>query len=517
MITSTVKRIGVQAAAYFCSAVILASTFLTQTASVTAAADEANVKSYDAYIASVSDSATSGSENAEITVINSKTTIKNSEEISVRFVAENSGLYTLRTAYTVTDDSKEIKIGVGIDNAVPYEELRDISLPVYYSDIDKKKTDSSGNEIAADTAVKYGDYTYTLRNKDNTDYLYTYIEKGDHILTLKSQNTDVVINDLSFSCKPDVLSYKEYRQKYGSEKLYNGFKIIEGEDAALKSSDDLIQLIDNSSANVNPNNAGRDVVNYIGGSNYDQPGDSIIWKIEVPEDGLYEIGLNYRQNYTENSLFSRILYIDGELPFNEASRLEFPFALDWTFKTLSDNNGEPYLFFLKKGIHTLELNVTLGSFSDVAASLEETGKQLASVYRSIIMITGDTPDANRDYNLFDRIEGLSDKLNTYIKTLKDINSKLSDIYGGSSVSSVSTVNGMINVLELMLKNKYTAHRYINRYYDNYASLSSMSMELKSMPLDIDRIYFGNNFYDTKANFLERTVFSYRLLLLQHVF
>lgn len=498
---SIIKRNGVRAVAYFCSTLIFATTLFLQSKAETSPA-----KSYNSYLSSFNDTVTKIKDD-EIVAVNSKTTIKESEDITVQFIAENSGFYTLKTDYSVISDVSEIKISLKIDGAIPYEEMSDISLPVYYCDVNENKTDSTGNEIAADTAVKYGDYTYTLRNENNTDYLYTYIEKGNHILTVKSQSADVVINSLSFSYEPDILSYKDYVEKYKSAKLYSGFKITEGEDAVLKSSDDLIQLIDNSSANVSPNSPDHDVVNYIGGSNYDQPGDSIIWDIEVPEDGLYKIALNYRQNYTENSLFYRTLHIDGELPFKEAAQIRFPFALNWTFKTLSDENDEPYLFYLKKGKHTLELSVTLGDLSEVAAALEDTGKQLASVYRSIIMITGDTPDANRDYNLFDRIEGLFDKLNSYIETLKGINTKLSAIYGSSSVSSVSTVNGMINVLELMLDNKYTAHRYISRYYDNYASLSSMSMELKSMPLDIDRIYFGNDFKNTKAGLWNRTVFS----------
>lgn len=491
----------------FCASIIFATSLFTQAYSVSALSEDLNIEAYDKYISSLSSSDFPKTSDTEISVINNETKLNKSNDVSVQFVAAESGFYTFKAEYTVISDINEIKLYAKIDGKAPYEEMSNISLPVYFEDTNKDKKDNLGNEIAADTAVKKGRYSYTLRNIDNTDYLYTFIEAGTHEFSLKSQSSDVIINSLSFSGVPNTLSYKEYAEKYKQAEKYDGFKFIEGENASLKSSDDLIQLVDNASANVNPNNASHDVVNYVGGSNYDQPGDSITWEIEVPQDGLYEIGLNYRQNYTENSYFYRILYIDGKLPFKEAAEIEFPFALNWTFKTLSNKNGTPYLFYLEKGKHTLELNVTLGQLSDVALTLEESGKELASVYRSIIMITGDTPDANRDYNLFDRIEGLSDKLNTQIKTLKAVNKKLSEVYKSSSVSSISTVNGMINVLELMLKNKYSAHSYISRYYDNYASLSSMSMELKSMPLDIDRIYFGNNFKDTKAKFFDKTLFS----------
>ncbi len=512
MLKTTVKQNGilkknnfVRITACFCALIILAASLFTNAYTVAADSENFDIESYDDYFSSVSKSAEAS--DTEIKVINNVTEIKKSEEISVEINAATSGFYTFKTDYSVIEDTNEIKLYAKIDGITPYKELSNISLPVYYEDTNKDKKDNLGNEIAADTAVKLGRYTYILRNTNNTDFLYTFLEAGNHEVTIKSLTADFVINSLTFSGVPEILSYKEYAQKHNQEKIYNAYKFIEGEDAALKSSNDLIQLIDNASANVNPNSASHDVVNYIGGSNYDQPGDSIIWEIEAPQSGLYEIGLNYRQNFTENSYFYRMLYIDGKLPFKEAAEIEFPFALNWTFKTLSDNNGVPYLFYLEKGKHIIELNVTLGQLSDVSLMLEDTGKELASIYRSIVMITGDTPDANRDYNLFDRIESLSDKLNSQIKTLKAVNKKLSEVYKSGSVSSISTVNGMINVLELMLGNKYSAHRYLNRYYDNYASLSSMSMELKSMPLDIDRIYFGNNIKNTKAKFIDRTLFS----------
>lgn len=502
------KKACVRITAYLCSALTFATILSAGANAETVKAFNSGGESsgsYNAYISSFD--SIEEAKNSKITVINEKITVGNGESISVGFSAAESGLYICKIDYSVTQDVGDIRLSAEIDGNIPYDDFADITLPIYYADENKDKKDAQGNEIAVDTAVKYGDYTYALRNINNTDYLYVYIQNGNHTLTLKSETGDAVINGFRFFSKPEVLSYKEYSQKYKSAKTHNDFEIIEGEDAALKSSDDLIQLIDNSSANVNPNNANRDVVNYIGGSNYDQPKDCIIWEIDAPEDGLYKIGLNYRQNYTENSLFYRMLYIDGELPFEEAAQIEFPFALNWTFKALSDNNGEPYLFYLKKGKHTLELSVTLGELSEVSETLEKTGNNLASLYRSIIMITGDTPDANRDYNLFDRIENLADDINSNIKTLKEINKKLSGVYGSESVSSVSTVNGMINVLELMINNRYTAHRYIKRYYDNYASLSSMAMEIKSMPLDIDRIYIGNDFKATKAGFFEKTLFS----------
>lgn len=209
------KQNYIRAVSYFCSGLIFATMLFTKTNAETEFINNSDVqsgnsRSYNTYIASLNEKENVKAQNSEIVIIDNKTTIKESDSISVRFTAESSGLFTCKMDYSVTSDAHELKLAAEIDNSVPYEEMNNISLPIYYSDVNKDKKDSVGNEIAADTAVKYGDYTNTLRNTNNTDYLYTYIEKVIHTLTLKSQSADVVLKCFSFSYEPSALSYKEY-------------------------------------------------------------------------------------------------------------------------------------------------------------------------------------------------------------------------------------------------------------------------------------------------------------------
>ena len=62
----------------------------------------------------------------------------------------------------------------------------------------------------------------------------------------------------------------------------------------------------------------------------------------------------------------------------------------------------------------------------------------------------------------------------------------------------------------MSENKYTAHRYLSDYYSKYCSVASVLNEMRSMPLDIDRIYFVSSkttIEYNKAGFLYQLFFS----------
>ena len=68
------------------------------------------------------------------------------------------------------------------------------------------------------------------------------------------------------------------------------------------------------------------------------------------------------------------------------------------------------MIFLTPGEHVLSLTVTLGDFSEVYRDLSRVTDTMGSLYRKIVMITGETIDANRSYELFKQIPGFNDSL-----------------------------------------------------------------------------------------------------------
>lgn len=100
----------------------------------------------------------------------------------------------------------------------------------------------------------------------------------------------------------------------------------------------------------------------------------------------------------------RRLLIDDKLLFNELKNIPFEYTLDWKIKTVGDD--EPYLFYFEKGRHTLTLSVSPGELCGVLRDVKKAVLDLTQIYRSIVMVTGSSPDIYRDYQPYKYIFGL---------------------------------------------------------------------------------------------------------------
>ncbi len=108
------------------------------------------------------------------------------------------------------------------------------------------------------------------------------------------------------------------------------------------------------------------------------------WHVEVPEDGLYILGMEYHPLPGKRASAMRDIRINGEYQFNEARRLHFERtwrdggkptrdnqgndirptqveAPEWRFKHVGDPEGmyrDPFFFALRKGVNEITLHAT---------------------------------------------------------------------------------------------------------------------------------------------------------------
>lgn len=153
-----------------------------------------------------------------------------------------------------------------------------------------------------------------------------------------------------------------------------------------------------------------------------------------------------------------------------------------------------------------KLGVVVAENMNFLKQVEQIGDQ----YLRIAMITGESPDVNRDYDLFEQIPDLENILTDVYESLTSLASDMKKSSGKRSGSIVAALNNMNRILKAMLDNPYDAHRYVKDYYSNYSSLGSWLYDMKSMPLSLDEIIFSSDDYDTKkdmANFFEKLGFG----------
>ncbi len=393
----------------------------------------------------------------------------------------------------ITIDSKSIS-----DN-------ESINVSRLWTDDGDIRVDGKGNEFAA--KQKSFDDVSVIYPTVNGNVISTQLNEGEHNITLVA--TEGKYNLESMVLFP-VDSISKYSKPNKSE-YYNGDTvIIEGEDALYKNSRWLISQSDGDSALVHPYDPYVNKINYIGGTNWKKIGEEITWSVDAPSDGYYQLSFDYRQNGVVNYNCYRTLKIDGVVPFSEASSIAFPYGVNWNNTVFSDEDGNPFLIYLSKGNHTLSLTVTVGEYEKIIKRLNNVVSGIGNIYFEMTMITGETVDLSRDYDLFELIDNLEQNLKNISRELISIKKAMLKISGRNGGSYESVVSNMNRVVNEMLNHKYSAARYKSNFYSSYTSLSQCINDMQDLPLDIDRIIISapnKEIEKDNVSFFEKSVYS----------
>lgn len=423
------------------------------------------------------------------------------------------------TYYSLPGNGSDIELSLTVDGKLPYYQADNFLLyRLWKNKTNKISTDDEGNEYSPEQIEAYEMQTACVRDSDGfvTDSLCLALNRGKHIITLTAGGEPVKIASLKLS-SPDVLpTYKEYLSRYKSQNKsnYDGEPIvIQGENAAIKSQKMFIPLACKNDAVVTPSDPTHTKMNYIGGSNWSKLGGAITWQIPVEKDGFYKLSFHFRQNYLQEGSSYRTLSIDGKVPFAEAQAIAFPYKSNWQ-NMIWQENGEDVLVYLEKGTHNFTLTVTLGNLSDFSSRLQDVTNKIGRIYRQIVRITGESPDANRDYALFESIPELEKNLTDINDKLDELSKMSDEVLGSSGGSNTQMVRKVSVTIEQMLKKKYQAQTKLSAFYDNYSSLCSWLYEMQNMALDIDSFALVNPDEDYKGatvGFFESIGFSLRRL------
>ena len=455
--------------------------------------------------------------------IDGKTSVTVSEQNSWcewNITVESDAMYSLFLKYYPLEGTgKNILLSVMVDGEFQYSDAEDIELPRLWTDkIDENgttvKKDKDGNDLRPmQVELRH----WVSRALQDTQGLYSepylfHLTEGNHTIRFVYNREPFAISSLGIGQKKTPISYKEYEAMYAS-KEYKGEKIfkIQAEQAAEKTSPVLYQVYDRTTPATEPNDAFNIRLNTIGQSNWANSGESISWNAPVTEPGLYKISFRARQSYNEGMNSYRTLTINGEIPFAEAEKISFPYDTDWYIKEFN------YLIYLNPG-DKVALECTSGAMSDVLRRIQLCVREMNNLYRSIIIITGTSPDVYRDYFLESQIPGLSDKILNTAKTLKGISDDIKKIIGKSG-SQASTIDRTIKIFNEIGNDTRTLTERFSSFKDNIESLGSLILTLQKQPLELDYILFSAEGYQlpkADASFFENAGFQFKKFLASFV-
>ena len=419
-----------------------------------------------------------------------------------------TGFYNVAVEYLIPESrGVAAERSFYINGEIPFEDARELTFTRIWKDGGEVRTDNQGNQIRP-VQVEEFDWQNTYFS-DSMGYIIEpfqfYLEKGENEISLEAENEPMVLRKMTVCAVEDMDTYEEYAAKQpninNSDSLKDYVQVIQGEDSTRRSESSLYAKYDRSSPTTFPNSVTSTVLNYVGGETWRSSGQWIEWEFEVPEDGYYNIMIKGRQNYSRGSVSNRIMYIDGEIPFQEMKTVAFEYGNDWNSMDIADEEGNPYSFYLTAGTHTIRLEATLGGLGEILEELEDSTYRLNQIYRKVLVYTGANPDQYRDYNI-DRnypeiIEAMDLESKRLFKTVDDMVA-----YSGQKADNIASAQTVAQQLERFCKKPQKISLEFVTFKDNITALGTASLNMADTKLDVDYLVVkadGASYKKDKAN------------------
>ena len=442
--------------------------------------------------------------------------------ITFKVNVPEEGFYNIGLDYfTVEGRSGSISKGLLIDGEIPFTEAKSFTLTRFWKDsfqVGYENPDlQDGVNESRPSAVEIPAWAFSYI-KDNRGYYnepyYIYFTEGEHEITFTSIREPMVLSSIVLEQSPVVKSYSDVQSEYAS-KNYTKVEDLElkyqAENSTYKSSPTLMPMANYSSNKIEPYVKFITRYNTIGADNWRVSGDSISWNIEVPETGLYNLSFKILQNFNRGMSSSRKLYIDGEIPFEEANNIVFPYSSDWQYFTVGTKTTK-YDFYLTEGVHTITLEATIGVYGETTRIVEQTITDLRRLYRDVVMRTGLQPDPYQDYLLTTFIPDLFDRIDKAIEDLTLCRSNIIKIAGERS-SLTSSFDRALYQLKEFKKTEKNIQKGLSEFDNNIAALGTWVMTISEQPLTIDFFNIhGTNHKAPKVtnNFFQKLVHEFVL-------
>lgn len=432
-----------------------------------------------------------------------------------------AGFYNLYLEYLLPQSrGVAAERSIIINGESPFDDADNITFSRIWIDGGDVRVDNQGNEIRP-TQVEVYDWQDAYC-KDSMGYVTEpyrfYFKAGENTLTVKAVNEPMVLKKLEVAAVKEELTYEQYiassPDAAPSSIALTFNKEYQGEQSSRRSESSLYAKYDRSSPTTVPYSVTKTILNYTGGDAWRTSGQWIEWDINVPETGYYNITIKGRQNYARGSVSSRMLYIDGKVPFAEMNEIAFDYKNDWVCKTLSDDNDQAYKFYLTAGDHTIRLEATLGGVGAILEELEDSTFRLNQIYRKILVYTGASPDKYRDYKIQNVYPEVMEAMDLESKRLYKI---VDDMvaYSGQKADQIATAQTIATQLERFVAKPEKITLEFTNFKDNITALGTATQTMSEIKLDVDYIRVSGldaKIKNEKANFFTSAVHEVKSFL-----
>lgn len=411
--------------------------------------------------------------------------------VEYSFTVPESGYYQMGMSYYALQGKRSSVIrSITIDGEYPFFQAKKLTFQRMWREAGEPWFDNQGNEFNPGREEVFGWQYKELKDSEAKvlEPFRFYLTKGEHVIRFEVVREPAAIGDVRIFSPIVHSTYEEVLETY-EEKGYKktkGIQIkIQAEESSLRS-DPTLKRLEDREPNTEPFNPDRVVLNAFGGDAWRNGEQWAEWEFEVPESGLYHIGMRFGQHYLNGVPAQRKIMIDGKLPFREMNGVLFPYQPNWQMKKLG-NEEEEYLFYLEKGKHTIRMEVQVGSLGPLMESIRMDSNALALLYREIVRITGTNPDPNIDWRLEESVPNLIPRLHILAHSIHDVIESMYELGVSPGSSEVSTLIEVRNTIISMAKDPSTIPGRLESLNELQAQMGTWINNLSRQALLLDYI------------------------------
>ncbi len=326
--------------------------------------------------------------------------------------------------YSLVESIIDVEFGVKINGETPFFEASQINLTTLWKMDGEIKADRYGNDVNMAQAVERRWQTANLQDSTRLEKegLLFALAEGDKVSITKI-NGNVLIGNITVKPADVHVSYAEY---IGSNTVTNTTATrYEAENMAYKSNT-TINMSTSREVGVEPFSVKNLKLNIIGEGSWGSSGEFITWNVNVPETGYYYLAFKVKQS-TENTTSYRTLYVNGEIPFEEAKHLPFTYTKEWKNVPIQGVDGTQYAIKLNAGNNEIKLEVDSTLFQNISEKLSEITAEMNEMGLDITKYTNGNTSAGIDWDLEEnfpemrgQIEGWVEELNLVIEEYRKI-------------------------------------------------------------------------------------------------
>ena len=389
----------------------------------------------------------------------------------------------------------EVRVQV---NGEDHLELRRIVLkPLWQSASQDFPRDRYGNEVMLSQirADVWQSIIMQDPNALNPEPLEVHLRKGENTVRVTVTNGELLSGSVTFVEAAELPAYGQYASQFADvPRLDSVLKVIEAEKPDYKN-DTTINSIASRDLEARPYSTNTLLLNTLGGTTWDQSGQTVYYDIEVEHAGLYQLAVKYKQSDKPNSRVFRTFTVNGNVPFQEAKNYPFNYSADWKTEVLGSEEG-PYLFYLKEGVNRIGIMADASPYYGLLQLLRSAIQQVNDIDLEIRKLVGNDIDRNRDWEIADYMPNLEADLLEIAQALRGEYAKALAWNGGEDSSKgLVQLKMAANTLErLAADTDQIPHRLQELNGGAGSVTSSLSLAIQDFeiqPLTLDQIYVSS--------------------------